>query len=114
MFEVYIFAPGLLRLPSFLNIALKVGHLHFRLQDGAMVCRLVILEWILLLNRHSVNGRRLVASCVVRQAFRIEDDLRLLFFLRVRLTGPLLPWPTNVRQYIGVAGHRRRLNLRHG
>ena len=97
MFEAYIFAPGLLRLPSFPNIVLKVGHLHLRLQDGAMVCRLVILEWILLLNRHGVNGGRLVAGCVVRQAFRIEDDLSLLLFLRVRLNWPLLPWPTNVR-----------------
>ena len=66
MFKVYIFAPVLLRLPSFLDIALQVDHLRLRLQDGAVVCRLVILEWILLLNCHSVNGGRLVAGCVVR------------------------------------------------
>ena len=79
-----------------------------------MVRWLFILEWILLLNRHSVNGGRLVAGCVVRQAFRIEDDLSLLFF-RILLTGLLLSWPTGVRrQYIGIAGYRCRLNLRHG
>ena len=73
-----------------------------------MVCRLVILEWILLLDCHRVNGRWLVAGRVVRQAFRIEDDLGLLFIFRVILV--LLAWN---RQHIAIAVYRRRLDLRH-